>query len=274
MGNKLALFALAGFLGGALGCLPNELWYDDKTSIGLTSAVVWLAIYGLLPGAGITLMMALTPQHLYLRKPIEQNRLRRVALLGATAGAIAFAQAQFFYSFELWGHQAFKHTIARTAVWSMREPSWVSPSLESCPVCHATATVGGFLGGMVGCALFLVLGELHFALWLMRALGTGVLGCGIGIALSLVERVTRRASVEVLWTPGQTSTITLGSDPITVGGGQDDLFIRGLPARFATLTRREDHVDSRESPTGNATALRDGARVKPGGSVELLIHLR
>ncbi len=273
-GNKLALFALAGFLGGALGSLPNELWYDGRTSTAQISAVVTLAIYGLLPSAGITVMIALA-QHLHLRKPIDGNKLRRVALQGAAAGAIAFALAQFLYGFELWGHQGFKHTVVRMTVWGVEGGilgfaiTRIVPGLS-----RQQAAVGGLLGGIVGCALFLSLGEFGAASWLMRFIGYGVLGCGIGIALALVERIARRASVEVLWTPGQTSTITLGSEPITLGGGQDDLFIRGLAAGFATLTRTEDHVDYRESTSGHTTTLCDGSRIRPGGIVELLIHLR
>jgi len=273
-GNKLALFALAGFLGGALGWLPNELWHDDKASVAQISVVLRLAIHGLLPGAGITVMIALA-QHLHLRKPIDGNKLRRVALQGAAAGAIAFALAQFLYNFELWGHQGFKHTVARMAGWGVEGGILGFAITRIVPgMSRQQAAVGGLLGGIVGCALFLSLGELGSAGWLMRFIGMGVLGCGIGIALSLVERIARRASVEVLWTPGQTSTITLGSEPITLGGGQDDLFIRGLPARFATLTRTDDHVDYRESTSGHTMTLRDGSRIRPGGIVELLIHLR
>ena len=60
-----------------------------------------------------------------------------------------------------------------------------------------------------------------------RVVGLGSLGLALGLAMYLVENLFREASLEVIWAYNETTRVSLGAQPISVGGDiEDQIFVR------------------------------------------------
>ena len=129
--------------------------------------------------------------------------------------------------------------------------------------------VGGGIGGIGFTVMSLVLPAGLQAL--ARMVGLGTLGLFIAVALLVVERLFREASLEVIWAPGETAHFNLGAQPVTIGGGEDHVFVRGLPPRFASIVFANGLIEYVETPSGARTALKDGSRLQIG-KLNLVVH--
>lgn len=85
------------------------------------------------------------------------------------------------------------------------------------------------------------------------------------------EDLFREASVEVMWAPYETTTVGLGAQAVTVGGGEDHIFVRGLPPHVSSIVLRNGQIEHVETASGKRTPLQDGSRLRVGG-LNLVIH--
>ena len=127
------------------------------------------------------------------------------------------------------------------------------------------------IGGLVGAIAFLVALSLLPKLDLVgRMMGTAILGISIGLMIALVETMFREACLEVIWAPMETTRLSLGTRPITVGGGDDNVFVNGLPQHALRIEMVEGRITCTQAD-GSQSQLKDQSRIDVG-SVELVIH--
>ena len=87
-----------------------------------------------------------------------------------------------------------------------------------------------------------------------------------------VETLFSEASVEVEWAPYETTKVGLGARPVTIGGGgEEDIFKKGLRPHISSLVLKNDQIEHVETATGKRTPLQDGSRLRIGG-LNMVIH--
>jgi Ca-activated chloride channel family protein len=137
------------------------------------------------------------------------------------------------------------------------------------------AIAGGLVGGLVGGTIFNIIrlaqggsstGEL-----IGRLLGAMVVGAMIGLFIAWIEQLTRKAWLAVYWTPKQHSTINLGEKRVTIGGGQDDIRIKGLGEGALSILLSGGRVLCTRQPGNKQVELKDQSSIKLG-KVRLVIH--
>ena len=146
--------------------------------------------------------------------------------------------------------------------------------------------LGGFCGGVLGGLGFIIMLVLfsgllkldrlvgvYFAELIARLAGIGVLGLALGLAVVLAERLFQQASLEIVWAPRQTSRITLGEKPVTIGGRGDDIVIPGLKSNTAAVVLTGGNVQYIDNWTDKRTDLKNGSKLKIG-KVQLVIHAK
>ena len=149
---------------------------------------------------------------------------------------------------------------------------WVSePGSRICPRrADDRGGGGGAVGGALGGIGFLLVGQVlpdAFG----RLVGIGTLGLALGLAMIVVEKLFREASLEVIWAPGETTNFNLGAQAVTIGGGEDHVFVRGLPHHFASIVFANGVIEYVETASGARTPLKNGSRLEIG-KLNLVIH--
>jgi hypothetical protein len=78
---------------------------------------------------------------------------------------------------------------------------------------------GGFIGGLCGGTIFVLL-VIASGLpeTIGRLFGTAVIGFFIGLMIVLIESVFREAWLEVRYNPREVRTVSLGKEPVSIGG--------------------------------------------------------
>jgi hypothetical protein len=136
--------------------------------------------------------------------------------------------------------------------------------------------VAGALGGSLGCIGFLIamkhLGS-SAPLVVGPLLGIGFLGATLGLAVIIVETCFRAASLEILWAPKEATSVTLGPKPVYLGGGDDHIYVRGLPEHAAGVVLEEGKVQYIDQKTSKKTELRDGSKIKIG-QIEVMVKAK
>lgn len=270
--NRPLLFLLAGALGGAAGSVLAE-----NVPAAPGNAPYWrvLLVTGLWMGTtGAVLAATLVAAgEWHQRRDFRPRQLGQVLLLGALAGLIAGAVAQAAFSIEVWPPRVHEYVI-RPLCWALMGAllglllSRTVPNLGAWRGLLAGA-VGGGVGGV---GFLLVCQMLPPALQaLARMAGLGTLGLVIAAALLVVEKLFREASLEVIWAPNEATNFNLGAQAVTLGGGEDHVFVRGLPPRFASIVFADGVIEYVESATGRRTPLKDGSRLEIG-KLNLVIH--
>jgi hypothetical protein len=144
--------------------------------------------------------------------------------------------------------------------------SWFIPNMPK-----IRAGIGGIVGGLIGGLAFLLATSLMTELEILgRMIGTAILGISIGLMIALVETMFREACLEVVWAPMETTRLSLGARPITVGGGDDNVFVRGLPQNALRFEMLDGCITCTQAD-GTRSQLKDQSRVDVG-TVELVIH--
>ena len=130
--------------------------------------------------------------------------------------------------------------------------------------------MAGFAGGAVGGIGFLVVSGL-FQVTVGRFVGVAILGAALGIAMYLAENLFREASLEVIWAPNETSRVSLGAQPISIGGGEDHVFVRSLSPHVSSIVFQNGQIEHIETASGKRTPLQDGSRLRIG-PINLVVH--
>lgn len=132
--------------------------------------------------------------------------------------------------------------------------------------------IAGALGGFLGGIGFLIASSI-FAEVLGRMAGFGVLGAALGLAVVAIEEMFRTARLDVIWAPKEVTSITLGSKPVFIGGGDDHIFIDGLPQHALGVILENGKIQCIDNATGNRSDLKEGSRIQIG-KVEVVVRTK
>lgn len=270
-GNKLALYGAAGFTGGAVGAVVAEPFAGSDFPESLSSAIVTAGIYDAVL-ASILAAALFAAAEWHQRRQITPQKILRVMLFGAVAGFISGAAGTVLYNMADPGD--FQHYVVRIASWALSGLLLGAILSRRVPnLGLARGAIAGAAGGAVGCVGALIAWSIlpESAEFVGRIIGFGLLGLALGLAIHIVENMVREACVEVEWAPNETSRVSLGTTPVTVGGGEDHIFIRGLPHHVSSIVFTNGQIEHIETANGKRTPLQDGSRLRIGGKY-MVVH--
>ncbi|OBI03588.1 hypothetical protein A5715_07305 [Mycolicibacter heraklionensis] len=272
--SRPATYALTGALGGLLGAVFGELFESDRLPLSKTTLIVtsafWMAAI-----ASVLAAVLYMGGEWYQRHELRPRRVAEALGFGAIAGLIAGGVAQAIYGMDFGTYDAdslmFKNYVTRTLCWGLMGAlvgALLSRSIPNLGV--KRGAVAGLAGGVLGCIGFLIATDAMTDR-LGRLVGMTVLGVALGLAIHIAENLFREASIEVLWAPNESTRVGLGPQPVTVGGGEDHIFQRGLPPHVSSITFAGGIIEHVETATGKRTPLQDGSRLRIGG-LNMVVH--
>ncbi|OBI77910.1 hypothetical protein A5663_21455 [Mycobacterium sp. E740] len=207
----------------------------------------------------------------YQRRELQASRVLKVLLFGAIAGFISGAVAQGVFLLDI-GSFDFKNYVLRTFCWGLAGAiigGLLSRTVPNLGLSRGSAA--GFIGGCIGGLLFVLVSN-GLPETLGRVIGLGSLGLALGLAMYLVENLFREASLEVIWAYNETTRVSLGPQPITIGGDiEDQIFLRGLPSHLGSIVLNNGQIEHLDNSNGTRTPLTDGSRLTIG-PIQLVVH--
>jgi hypothetical protein len=267
--NQLALHLIGGALGGAVGALLAEVATRDSFESRFESVVytgLWFSVCSSVIAAALFVCA-----EWYQRRQLLAGRVLKVLLFGAIAGFLSGAVAQAVFLIHV-GSLEFQNYVLRSFCWGLAGAiigGLLSRTVPNLGLMRGSAA--GFVGGCVGGLLFVLVSNEVPEVW-GRVVGVGALGLALGLAMYLVENLFREASLEVIWAYNETTRVSLGAQPISVGGSNEDqIFVRGLPPRASTIVLQNGQIEHFDYANGTRTPLTDGSRLSIG-SVHLVVH--
>ena len=266
--NKPALFALLGFAGGVVGALIGELAPDSARSY--SGLVFQVAMWTALCGSGIAVALFTASEIYHRRRGFCSKQTIRYLGAGALGGAIAGAVAQAIYNAHFVS-PAFTHFILRPICWGLMGGILGLRLASTIPnLLPSRAAIAGGIGGILGGVAFLIGSEIMTQTF-GRMAGLGALGAALGLAIVVVDSLFREATLEIIWAPREITTVALGRVPVTIGGGDDHIFVAGLPQNAACVVIENGKVQYVDTKSARHTDLRDGSKIKIG-SIEVVVH--
>jgi len=268
--NQLFLNVVAGALGGGAGSLLAEVVYRvQPTYSSDVQTVVFIGLWCSFFASVISTAL-FTAGIWYQRRELHPQPVLRAMLFGALAGFVAGGAAQWLYQQDI-GSIDFQNYVLRTFSWGLAGAligallSRAIPNLGLQRGCLA-----GFIGGAIGGIGFLMV-SMVLPDTFGRFVGVATLGAALGLAMYLAETLFREASLEVIWAPNESSRVSLGAQPVSIGGGEDQIFVRGLAPRVSQIIFQNGQIEHIETATGKRTPLQDGSRLRIG-PINLVVH--
>jgi len=219
-----------GLVGGIAGSLLSELPRFSLQSL-ITPSWFWNVVSTICFTAPSAIGICLG---LFWAEELSRHSHRQLkdilltpVIAGAIAGAMGGGTAQIIFSIGDSGF--FQDVVMRTLCWGFMGAivgAWVSRSIPNLELKRGAlgGLVGGIIGGigflMVGFVLEGILGSLINPLLadvFARFTGMGLMGAALGLAVVLVEQITRSAYIKVYWGPKQQSQVSLGPKPVLIG---------------------------------------------------------
>jgi len=269
--DKKILFGLLGFCSGALGAFVAEIFPHQKDTYFalILFTALWAAVVGMVIAIGLFWAI-----DVYSRRLTDWPALLKKAIpSGLIAGAISGSIAQAIF-----GLTQFPDTtvqlIFQAGCWGiMGCLLCLSLSYSMRNLGSKKAIIAGAVGGIIGGFGFLLV-SYFLANTLGRMVGIGILGASLGLCLIIVEERYRSAYLEVNWAKNETSKFTLGRTPIYIGGGgEDDVFIYGIPHHAMSLWLEKGQVKGTYHVTKENKELHDGNSIKLG-KVEMFVRVK
>lgn len=263
-----------GFKQAEKAIYGGSLVEASSRSAGFWTSLARTAGWTALAALGVSLALA-AGQNLYLHRSAFTPREAAVASLGGiAAGLVGGAVGQLPYA--LASASASLPGIGPVLAWTAaplgRIVGWMIlgalvgrglamfiPNLDG-----RRATFGGALGGAAGGIAFvlaLVLGAVVGAL-----LGAAILGGAIGLMLALVEAAYRQAWLEVNYGAKERITVSLGADPVRIGGDSRacQVYARGARAVAYQYKLEEGQVRCVDYATETSSVVADGHEQQVG----------
>lgn len=248
----------------------------SSRSAGFWRSLARTAVWTALAALGASLALA-AGQNLYLHRAAFTPREAAVAALGGVAaGLLGGAVGQLPYA--LASASAELPVVGPVLAWTVaplgRIVGWTIlgalvgrglalfiPNLD-----RRRATLGGAVGGAAGGIAFilaLALGAVVGAL-----LGAAILGGAIGLMLALVEAAYRQAWLEVYYGAKEKITVTLGADPVRIGGDSRacQVYARGARAVAYQYKLEEGQVRCVDYSTETSSVVTDGHEQQIGAA--------
>jgi hypothetical protein len=254
--QKALIFALWGALGGAVGNLIGELVQLNKPGGTPNELAVRVAIWFGIIGIGIGVAILLGYYQYLKRGFLIVDALKLGAPVGFIAGAVSGAIAQSMFSALGAGE------VLRVICWAIAGGllglglSFRIPNLGK-----LYGFLGGAAGGVIGGILFIVFSmTFQMADALGRFAGIAAIGFFIGLMLVLVEAALREAWLEVRYGPKEVRNISLGSEPVTIGGDPNacTVYARNTPAVAFRYKLDGGRITCEDVAKGQVTTVQPG----------------
>lgn len=269
--NKLAVYLIGGGFGGLTGALLAEpvILSNPSYYTGLLEVILYTALWFGVITSVLAAVLVIAAEW-YQRRQLRPLRVVNALLFGALAGAIAGAVAEAIFQQKI-GSPEFHNYVLRTFCWGLAGSlvgALLSRTVPNLGLRRGSAA--GFIGGAVGGICFILVSHV-LPETLGRLVGISALGVALGLAMYVVEHLFHEALLEVIWAPNETTRVTLGAQPVTIGGGEDHIFVRGLPEHVAAVVFENGQIEHIETSTGKRTPLKDGSRLQIG-PLSLVVH--
>jgi hypothetical protein len=257
-------YIAAGLVGAAVGSVAGILLSESFKTVLL--AGLKLGVFA--ASLGLALFIAMQWHH---HRALDAQSAMKVAGLSFLAGAVSGGLAQAL-------HNVLSNS-GEPPSWVIHAASWIllggllgavlsfsATTLSPLPAISA-GLLSGVIAGVVGWATSGL--KIPPFAWSIASLT--VFGAALGLLTFLIQRGGHSATVEVHWSPENTTTVALGRRPVTVGGGADDIVLQGAPPRVSTIALENGVIEHIETSTGKRTPLKDGSRLRIGGVV-MVVH--
>lgn len=280
--RKALFFGLCGAIGGFLGDLAAEPFsglrhsYIPASRSDMANIVgLWFAVTGAGIALGITLGLGR-----YLRGRITFDaRAVMVGVAGALAGFAAGYVAQYAYGGS-WTQTTMGVPIPSPPPEWFRILCWgiaggllgvaLGLSLPNLGLIRGAA--GGGAGGLLGGAVFVFIITSAGGDLLGRLIGCAAIGFLIGMMIVLAEAALREAWLEIIFAPNERRVVSLGSEPISVGGGRDcSVVLHGAPDRAYIFRVEAGSVLAEDVAAGRTERMAAG-EARRVGRVELVVR--
>jgi Ca-activated chloride channel family protein len=131
-----------------------------------------------------------------------------------------------------------------------------------------SGVIGGLLGGLLFNLIRLIFSNSNagsnIAEGFGRLLGAVLVGALIGAFIAWIEQLTRKAWLEIQWTPKQKSNMNLGTNPVRVGGTrEDDITIPGLNQTLSIICDGRK-ISCTQTPGNKTFELSNGQAINLG----------
>lgn len=257
--RKAIQFAAWGTVGGAIGALlsePVSIMGEQSGFGSLTESMIRVGIWFGIIGASIAVAL-LVASYQYLKRGLQLGKAFREGLwVGFLAGSIAGAIAQ--YTYQSVGPTEFLRVIC----WGIAGGllglglSFRIPNLG-----QMRGMGGGMGGGLLGGGLFVLLAVLSGGSeTTARLSGNAAIGFCIGLMIVLVETAFREAWLEIRYTPRESRTVSLGSQPVSIGSDPNlcTVYVRNVPPVALRYQLTQGQIICEDVLSGMTRSLQPG----------------
>lgn len=269
--RKKLLFALLGFISGAIGALIANIINNDPNALFVT--IFYIALWGAIIAAIISLGL-FGAILLYNRQKLELWSLIKNAVpSGLVAGALSGGIAQLIFGLTSFPDELIQRSF-QACCWGIMGLilGWrLSNSIPNMD--KKLGLIAGLIGGIIGGIGFL-LSSMVLPILPGRMLGIGVLGAALGLCLIIVEERYRSAFLEVHWGPNESNEYTLGAIPIYVGGeGKNDIYVPKIPHHAVSISMENGIIKAVNTISGETKVMKEGSKIVMG-NIEIIIRAR
>jgi len=265
---KIIIFGLIGALGGTVGELISQCLRLNEGGRTDIETVIYMAAEAALFCLGVSVGL-LIAQSIYLKKRLIPKSLIKTAVTGIRLGAAAgiIAQMVFFVTYDfLKMAKNISSIISSVLCWGIIGCGlgWgVSLFVPNYPTKRAMAA--GFLGGLIGGAIFMTTLSLLPNKATGRIVGIIALGFFIGLTISCIEETLRKEWLTVIGGKNERKTISLGQKPLVFGSSPEaDIYLSNEPPVRATVLIENSSIVTYDKTTNQRRELRNGDRVDLG----------
>lgn len=212
--QKALIFGGWGAAGGVVATFLGEMINPDFRRASAMQLIFFTATLFAIIGGCIGLAIVAGYAN-YMKRGFQvADSINGGALPGLIAGAVAGALAEFLFG------ALGRGDFVRVLCWG------VAGGLLGLGLSYRIQNLGlwrglggGAVGGLLGGALFVTLGRIfQMSGTTGRLAGFAAIGFCIGIMLVIAEAMFREAWLEVRYGPKETRNVSLGAEPVSVGG--------------------------------------------------------
>lgn len=278
--NTVAVYAFSGGFGalagvglGLLALLIGKFGLGDTRLFATSNSFASVIRVSFLAAIfACTLSTALALARQSHQGTSDRRSVVKAGTLGLLAGASTGGIAQTLYNGVTDAHDSISAWVA-AGTWIMLGAllgSVLSPHGQTSrrlPGLFAGLATGSAAGLLAGAAVWVARANV-VAVCILGSIGFGLL---LGLALVVLARQFPGATIEVQWSPKETTEFSLGVDAITVGGGDDDIYLAGASPQISSIFMKDGRIEHIEHANGKRTTLKDGSRLRIGGLV-MVVH--
>lgn len=253
--------------------LVHEFYFSANSNAGAGTSFASFLLIGLwtaLLAIGLSLALIAGQNRYMRRKPVlTKVEIGKASIGGLVFGLIAGGLGQCLYLGSSYG--VILEALSKMVSWTILggfigfSLSTFIPNLPP-----LKGLIGGLIGGFIGAFGFIIGAAITgdvFGRWL----GAAIIGFCIGLMIAIIEQLTREAALEVTWAPNETSLISLGERPITIGGGKEEhIFIAGMQHNQLKIKLEQAKIICEDTVKKKTTSLKNDSKLNIG-SVQIKV---